>query len=127
MIAVPGMKNKGGSCRTPVEFVDIYPTLAEVAALPKPSGLDGVSLAPLLENPQAKWDKPAYTYQVRGKVRGISVRTRRFRYTEWDEGRALSELYDEENDKAEMHNLAADAQYASTVKQMKGLLAGHGW
>jgi uncharacterized sulfatase len=127
MISVPGMKTKGQSCTTPVEFVDIYPTLAGLAGLPAPAGLDGQSLKPLLDNPRARWDKPAYTYQVRGKVRGVTVRTRRFRYTEWDESRVLTELYDEENDKAEMHNLAGEAKYAATRKEMKALLAGHGW
>jgi iduronate 2-sulfatase len=127
LISTPGMKTAGKNCATPVEFVDIYPTLADMAGLPVPSGLDGRSLRPLLTDPQSKWDKLAYTYQVRGEIRGVTVRNRRFRYTEWDQGRAGTELYDEDADSAEMHNMAADPKYAATVKDMKAQLVGHGW
>jgi uncharacterized sulfatase len=127
MISAPGMANAGKSCATPVEFVDIYPTLSELAGLPAVSGLDGRSLTPLIKDPQAKWDKPAYTYQVRGQIRGVTVRTSRFRYTEWDQGKAGTELYEETNDPAEMRNLAADSKYSAAVREMKGLLAGHQW
>jgi uncharacterized sulfatase len=127
LISAPGMKNAGRNCATPVEFVDIYPTLADLAGLPKPSRLDGRSLRPLFDDPGAKWDKLAYTYQVRGEIRGVTVRNSRFRYTEWDRGSAGTELYDEDADAAEMHNLAADPKYAAVVKEMKAKLAGHEW
>ena len=127
LISAPGMKTAGASCATPVEFVDIYPTLSDLAGLPAPGGLDGKSLTPLLANPNAKWDKLAYTYQVRGAIHGITVRNRRFRYTEWDEGRAGTELYDEDADAAEMKNLAADPKHAATVKELKAQLTGHGF
>ena len=104
-----------------------YDRDANLAGLPMPAGLDGKSLTPLIKNPKAKWEKPAYTYQVRGEVRGVTVRTGRFRYTEWDGGPKGTELYDEANDPAEMRNLAADPKYAASVKEMKGLLAGHLW
>jgi hypothetical protein len=80
-----------------------------------------------MKDPQAKWDKPAYTYQVRGQVRGVTVRNSRFRYTEWDLGRQGTELYEETTDPAEMRNLAADPKYTAAVRQMKGLLDGHQW
>jgi uncharacterized sulfatase len=127
MISAPSIKTGGQSCSTPVEFVDIYPTLADLSGLPRPAGLDGRSLTPLMKNPKAKWDKPAYTYQVRGEIRGVTVRTSRFRYTEWDGGQKGTELYEEASDPAEMRNLSADPKYTAAVKQMKGLLAGHEW
>ena len=127
MISAPGIRTGGQNCAAPVEFVDIYPTLADLAGLPLPGGLDGKSLAPLMKNPKAKWDKPAYTYQVRGEIRGVTVRTSRFRYTEWDGGRKGAELYDETGDPAEMRNLSGDPKYTAAVKQMKGLLIDHPW
>jgi uncharacterized sulfatase len=127
LISTPGMKTAGQNCPTPVEFVDIYPTLADAAGLPLPSGVDGRSLKPLLADPQAKWDKLAYSYQVRGQIRGVTVRNRRFRYTEWDQGREGTELYDEDADAPEMRNVAADPKYAATVKELKAQIAGHQW
>jgi uncharacterized sulfatase len=53
---------------------------------------------------------------------GRSVRTERWRYTEWDEGRAGSELYDHDSDPKEMNNLAQDPQHGGIVKEMQALL-----
>ena len=94
-------------CPRVVEFVDIYPTLTQLCGLPKAPGMEGVSFAPLLDNPQRPWKKAAYTIVIRdGNRFGRSVRTERYRYTEWDEGRAGVELYDHENDIHEWTNLA---------------------
>ena len=89
-------------------------------------GLEGRSLKPLLEGPKAAWDKPAYTQVARRvskkQMMGRSVRTERWRYTEWDEGRAGSELYDHEKDPHEWRNLAKDEGHAATVAKMRQLL-----
>jgi len=121
LVSVPGM---GGNkdCPRPVEFVDLYPTLVEACGLPMPQGLEGRSLVPLLKNPGAKWDKPALSYLRRGKVPGVSVRTERHRYTEWDEGRQGTELYDHQTDPTESRNLAADPKFAPLVAKLKPLL-----
>ena len=58
----------------------------------------------------------------RGKFAGRTVRTARWRYTEWDEGRQGVELYDHENDEGELHNLAGDAKYIEVVAEMKNAL-----
>jgi uncharacterized sulfatase len=123
LVAAPGARGNGRACPRTVELVDLYPTLADLAGLPAPSGLEGESLRPLLENPQAPWSFPAYTQVRRGaRVEGRSVRTERYRYTEWDEGRAGAELYDYERDPGEFENLAADPRHAATVAEMKRLL-----
>jgi uncharacterized sulfatase len=122
IISVPGLKTAGKICRKTVELVDIYPTLAELTGLTAPDGLEGYSLAPLLKNTAAKWDHPAYTQVQRGETPGHSVRTEKWRYTEWGFGKNGSELYDETNDPGEQKNLAADARYADVVKEMKELL-----
>ncbi|MEO7648975.1 MAG: sulfatase [Bryobacteraceae bacterium] len=113
MFSTPGMKSAGKTCARPVEFIDMYPTLADLCGLPAPKGVEGKSIAPLLKNPAAAWNRPAYTFIQRATVKGATVRTERFRYTEWDGGAQGTELYDEPNDAAEMRNVAADPKYAA--------------
>jgi uncharacterized sulfatase len=122
IIVAPGMKTAGQSSPRTVEAVDIYPTLAELAGMTPPKGLEGVSLKPLIENPQMAWDRPAYTQVERGTGPGHSVRTERWRYTEWNFGKLGTELYDHNADPQELHNLASDPKCAETVTQMKALL-----
>lgn len=110
---------KGKSCPSPVELIDIFPTLAGLCGLPVPASVEGASLRPLLENPNAAWNKPAYTFQHRGEVSGASVRTERYRYTEWDGGRAGRELYDYQTDPGENHNLADDSRQSKLAADMK--------
>ncbi len=119
LFAVPG-KARGRACDRIVEFLDIYPTLCELCQLPKPKHqLHGESLVPLLDNPQASWDNFAVTVVRRGKGLGRSIRTERWRYTEWDEGRLGVELYDHANDPNEWRNLAADPKFADVVSELK--------
>ena len=126
IIAAPNAKAKGRASRRTVELLDIYPTLADLCRLPGPPRLEGRSLRPLLDSPQAKWDKAAYTQVERGpqgqRFMGRSVRAERWRYTEWDEGRKGVELYDHDQDPREYRNLANDPAYAKTVETMKRLL-----
>ena len=122
IISVPGLKTAGKICRRTVELVDIYPTLAELTELKAPAGLEGFSLASLLKNPEAKWDHPAYTQVQRGETPGHSVRTEKWRYTEWAFGEKGTELYDEINDPGELRNLSGDDKYAGVVREMKALL-----
>jgi iduronate 2-sulfatase len=122
IIAVPGAKSKGKICLRPAELIDIYPTLADLTGLNPPAGLQGYSLSPLLRDPAAKWSHPAYTQVQRGVVPGHSIRTERWRYTEWDFGKKGTELYDELNDPQELHNLAGDVKYSKTQKELKELL-----
>ena len=121
IISVPGGLKGKASGRT-VELVDIYPTLAELTGLDPHQQLQGKSLTPLLKNPSAAWDKPAYTQVRRDKIFGRSVRTERYRYTEWDEGRAGVELYDHQTDPNEFKNLAKESGSSKTVSQLALLL-----
>lgn len=122
LIVAPGRTTNGVSPRT-VEFIDLYPTLVEVAGLPVPPvELQGVSLAPLLDDPQRSWDRPAFTEIQRTGFTGYSVRTERWRYIEWDEGRQGTQLYDHDRDPKEYVNLATDPAHAGTVKQLKRLI-----
>ena len=108
IIAVPQIGAGGKSCQRLVELVDVYPTLVDLCGLPSLSELEGKSLRPLLENPAAAWTDAAYTQVIHEGVTGRSVRTSRWRYTEWDQGQAGAELYDHDADPNEYVNLAAD-------------------
>jgi iduronate 2-sulfatase len=122
IIVAPGAKGNGKPCPRTVEFVDLYPTLADLAGLTPPKNLAGASLKPLLENPQAAWNRPAFTQVQRGGFPGYSVRTERWRYIEWDDGKQGAQLYDHDADPHEFHNLAGEAKHAEVVKEMKALV-----
>jgi iduronate 2-sulfatase len=122
MVYTPRMKAKGKATARLVEFIDIYPTLIELAGLKTTNKLEGRSFVPLLDNPQLKWKEAAYTQVQRGRLAGHSVRTERWRYTEWDKGRQGVELYDHQTDPNEYRNLANDPKHKVTVERLKGLL-----
>lgn len=137
IIAAPGMKAVGQACEQLVELVDLYPTLVSLSGLPERSGLDGVDLAPLLDYPSKPVKQAAYTMTTRDDrpkpthekimvYQGRSVRTPRWRYTEWDGGKRGVELYDHENDLHEWQNVANDPAHAKTVIELQRLLAAEG-
>ena len=113
LISVPKQKTAGQKCNAPVEFVDVYPTLAELCGLPKPAGLAGSSLKPFIENPAAPKAKVAISQYPRkapeGNVMGYIIRDELWRATFWRERNGTkivaTELYDEQNDPAETVSL----------------------
>jgi len=119
IIAGPGVKAKGVKTDSLAEMVDIYPTIAELCGVPTPDYLSGVSLAPVLTNPDAKPRSSALTHQG-----GYSVRTPRFRFTRWGSGRDSDnvELYDHQDDPEELRNLARDPKYADEVHRLSDVL-----
>jgi len=118
--------NQGKACPRTVELLDLYPTLADLCGLSFPTSLEGKSLRPLLQNPNAQWTDPAYTQVVRltdkRRPLGRSVRTERWRYTEWEQGKLGVELYDHDKDTNEFVNLAQDPSHATVVADLKALL-----
>lgn len=120
IVAIPRGKAQV-SART-VQLLDMYPTLAELCGLPAPQNNEGHSFAALVKKPNAAWSYPAFSMTLfQGKL-GRSVRTERWHYVEWDEGRAGAMLCDTVKDPQELKNLAADPSYSKTVKEMKDLL-----
>ncbi|MHC4542501.1 MAG: sulfatase-like hydrolase/transferase, partial [Planctomycetota bacterium] len=85
ILSVPGMKTPGRRTKALTEYVDIYPTLCEACGLALPGHLEGLSMMPLLHHPDRQWKKAAFSQYPRGKVMGYTMRTRRFRYTEWQD------------------------------------------
>jgi iduronate 2-sulfatase len=122
VVAAPGVAGAGQPCGRLVELVDIYPTLVDLCGLPTVKELEGKSLRPLLENPQRPWAQAAYTQVLRGDVQGRSVRSVRWRYTEWDEGRKGAELYDHDVDPGEYVNLAGEPKLAEEKSRLQQLL-----
>jgi uncharacterized sulfatase len=128
----PRAKGNAKACGRTVELIDLHPTLAELCGLDAPQGLDGASLAPLLADPAAAWEKPAITQVDRGNPNagnpanksfmGYSVRTERYRYTQWAGGDKGEQLYDYESDPKELKNLAGDGGSKEIVEKMRGLL-----
>jgi len=131
IVYAPGARGNGQSCRRIVEFVDIYPTVTSLAGIEPPAGLAGRDLSPLLENPLKKWNGLAATQVLRPKddrlaepVMGCSIRTHRWRYTEWGEGKHGVELYDHHSDPQEFRNLAIkpDAAARAVIDRLRPLL-----
>jgi iduronate 2-sulfatase len=121
MIA-PGKGNAGKTSPRTVELVDLYPTLADLTGCKPPANLQGRSLRPLLEDPSAAWDHPAFTQTKHGTHMGRSIRTERWRYTEWNGGEAGVQLYDHDNDPHEYKNLASVAEFKPVVEKLRAEL-----
>ena len=119
IVRVPGMATAGERSARTVELLDIFPTLTDLAGLPHYPRNEGESLRRLLADPDdTTWTKPALS-QVTG---GRSVRTERYRYTEWMNGTQGRELYDHSADPLEQNNLADDPSYAGAVELLRAML-----
>jgi iduronate 2-sulfatase len=134
VIAVPGQSTRGLRTRALVELVDLYPTLAELCGLPLPDGLEGTSLAPLLAEPERAWKRAAFSQQPAdlpgyGQAMGRSVRTDRYRFTEWsvpNRDFRAHELYDYQTDPREAVNRAGDPELTDLEQDLKRILRA-GW
>lgn len=131
LLRAPGAEANGRPCDALVEFVDIYPTLCELAGLELPEHLEGTSFAPLLGDPARPWKTGALSQYPRGNIMGYSLRTDRYRFTRWQErkdpGKVVAlELYDHKVDPAENVNLAGDPARAGLIEELTEKLAG-GW
>ena len=119
VIAGPGIATQQ-TCTHPVSLLDLYPTLVELAGLPAKSGLDGVSLVPLLKNPAAPWERPALTT---AGFKNHALRTDRWRYIRYADG--AEELYDHAKDPLERSNLANQPESAKIKSDLQQWLPKH--
>ena len=135
IISVPGMANAGKTTSALVEFVDIYPSLVELAGLPKPSKLEGLSFKPLMDNPSLPWKTAAFSQYPRGKgknqIMGYTMRTEQYRFTQWVNNKDHTkvkaiELYDHKTDPLENTNVANDPANRALVKKLAAA-SNAGW
>ena len=127
IVSVPGQTNFGVKTDALVELVDIYPTLCDMCQLPIPTELEGISLAPVIEQPTHPWKTAAFSQLRRGSTDGYSMRTQRYRYTEWGQsGSRGVELYDYEADPDETVNIAGLPKNAELVAYLSERLHA-GW
>jgi arylsulfatase A-like enzyme len=126
IISAPGKSASGRRTSALTEFVDIYPTLCQLAGLELPSHLEGTSMVPLLDNPDLPWKKAAFSQYPRGRTMGYSMRTDRYRYTEWRDLKTKAvtarELYDLQTDPRSNSNAAALSENEMLVKNLAQLL-----
>ena len=134
IISAPGMKaGKSGSV---VEFVDVFPTLCELAGLQLPAHLHGVSLAPVMRNKKTAVKKFAISQYPRGgAIMGYTLRTERYRYTCWlgEDFRSdqpyraellrAGELYDYWRDPLETKNLFEEPGYRRVRRKLEDMLS----
>ena len=116
IMAGPGVQATQRSAQ-PVELLDIFPTLLEMAGLPEDSDQEGQSLVPLMQNPDQNWDHPAITSFGLGNV---AIRSLRYRFIEYHDG--SRELYDLQNDPHEWTNLALRPEYQDIIEQHAAFL-----
>jgi iduronate 2-sulfatase len=134
LIVAPGAA-KGAAAKSPISHVDLFPTLAELCGVKAPGNLQGQSLVSMLKDPDATGRGWAITQVARGgglnratvtadvgsegrRYFGYSLRTKRWRYTEWDEGREGRELYDHDADPRELTNRASDPAHGRTLVEL---------
>lgn len=125
IVVLPGIAKPGTVVQTPVSHIDLYPTLCEATATPMPTNLQGQSLLKIVQNTSEQGRGWALTQVTRGNNKdkrffGYSIRTQRYRYTEWDSGEQGTELYDHQTDPMEITNLATVEQ-SEILKTKDGL------
>jgi len=132
IIATSDMKLPGRHTAALAELLDLYPTLSELCDLPRPAGVEGTSLVPVLHNPATRVQDAAYTqhprpayFKGRPDVMGRSVRTARYRYTRWQNfqtGQTVaSELYDHTLDPLETVNIVSHPNSAAAIAECRRL------
>ena len=119
MLRAPG-KTRGARSDALVGFLDIFPTLCELAGVSAPGTVQGRSFVPLLNDPKSSFRDSVYTRYLQGDC----VVTKQFIYTKYrNDGGEM--LYDLKQDPKENRNVAANPKYAETLASMKSLLAAH--
>ncbi|MFT7641830.1 MAG: arylsulfatase A-like enzyme [Pirellulaceae bacterium] len=114
---VPGVTQAGGVSPRTVDLMSVYPTLCELTGIEKPNHVEGRSIATLLKDPGAKWNRPAITTHG---YKNHTVRTEDWRYIQYANGDR--ELYDHRKDPYEWTNLAADSAHAATISELQAFL-----
>jgi iduronate 2-sulfatase len=121
LVVAPGVSKANATVAAPVSLIDLFPTLAELCGINAPANLQGQSLVPMLREPSVLGRGWAITQTAHNGISGYSLRTPRWRYTEW-EGAPGRELYDHDTDPSELTNLATDPAHAKTIEALSAQL-----
>jgi arylsulfatase A-like enzyme len=113
IVRVPGMEHAGTPTEHPVDLMHVFPTLVDLCGMEAPGHLEGKSLRPLLERPDAEWPLPAIST---GDWASHAVRSDRFRYIRYGDG--SEELYDHDSDPSERVNLAGLGDYTALKQEL---------
>ncbi|MGI9242326.1 MAG: sulfatase [Verrucomicrobiales bacterium] len=121
---VPNSGGMGKQTEAVVELLDLYPSFVDLCHLIAPHKLQGKSLSPIIKNPGAHWDYPAFTQVVRGKVdMGYSVRHGDWRLIQWGKGGSGGlELHNVLKDKEGYYNRANDPEHADLLNDLHSIL-----
>lgn len=134
VVHAPGQRNAGRRTEALVESVDIFPSLCSLCHLPRPGGLEGSSWLGLFDDPKRLWKRAVYSQHPRsipgvGPGMGYSMRTSRYRYTEWsglNSPYSTAELYDYKDSPYELRNIANRPEHVSLVNGLAHMLR-EGW
>ena len=117
MLKAPGKFANGSVCSSPVNLLDIYPSLVELCGLPPNLKNEGTSVVPLLKSPDQAWEVPSVTTYGKDKH---AVRLRNWRYIQYDDG--SEELYNLEKDPDEWTNLSQKSEFETIKMELKNHL-----
>ena len=132
IVSIPGQSFPDRTTDSLVELIDIYPTLCNICQLPIPEEVEGISMAPVIEDPMLPWKTAAFaqlrrTFGNAGSVDGYTMRTDQYRYTEWGKnGERGVELYDYMTDPHETVNIAHQPENKELIEQLSLKLQA-GW
>lgn len=138
ILKIPGQSRSAVKTNAIVEFVDIYPTLCELAGLELPGHLQGTSFMPVIQDPSRQWKKGAITVWPLNRndqeklIMGYSIQTNRYRYTEWikeSSGELMArDLFDHDRDPDENFNISNKPENGELINELSDLLKrGKGW
>ncbi len=120
IVRAPGY-GEGVRSNALTEYLDIYPSLCEMCGIPTPEHLEGGSFVPLMRNPSLAWKKAVFSRYFNGD----SVKTDRYRYTEWrrKDGRSYARmLYDHKADAGENRNISEEPENREVVEELSAML-----
>ncbi|MDX9748816.1 MAG: sulfatase [Paludibacter sp.] len=123
IVAGNAVGKKGVKSQSMFEYIDIYPTLADVLNLKNsPAYLEGMSFKKTLKNPSKPFRSYVNSIVSRGPMLGRMVKNADWRYIEWDDAKLGIELYNQHDDPVEYKNLANDPAYRPVIEKMKKLM-----
>lgn len=116
--SIPGVTPKNKICKKPLDLMSLFPTICELANIPRPTYVEGENIMPLLKNPElSSWDKAAITTHGLNKH---AIRIQNWRYIKYQDD--SEELYNHIDDPYEYKNLASLPEMRPIIQKLKNYL-----